>query len=70
MEVVEKDKLLSTYVFYRCESGVEIPMYRDWGKNWSEEEVYRTIRNMMFVLSFLPDHPVLSTIRDKITLLS
>lgn len=63
-ELSPRRKLLSIHVYYRSETGDEIPVYSDWGKAWKEEEIYRAIRNMMFVLSFHPHHSNLKTIRE------
>ncbi|MFP3984786.1 MAG: hypothetical protein ACLFU9_02290 [Candidatus Bathyarchaeia archaeon] len=65
-EVSSRRKLLSIYVYYKNDAGDEIPVYSDWGKSWKEEDVYRAIRNMMFVLSFHPSHSSLRTIRKGI----
>lgn len=64
--VSPKKKLLSIYVYYKSDAGDEIPIYCDWGKSWKEEEVYRSIRNMMFVLSFHPRHSSLRAIRRQV----
>ena len=65
-ELSPKRKLLSIYVYYKSDAGDEIPLYCDWGKEWKEEDVYRAIRNMMFVLSFHPRHSSLRTIRREV----
>ena len=65
VEVASTKKILSVYVYYRNENGEEIPIYCDWGKNWGEEDVYKAIRNMMFVLSFHPEHSNLQGIRKE-----
>jgi len=65
-ELSPRRKLLSIYVYYKSEAGDEIPVYCDWGKSWKEEDVYRAIRNMMFVLSFHPRHSSLQTIRKEV----
>lgn len=65
-EVSPKRKLLSIYVYYKGDAGDEVPVYCDWGKNWKEKDVYRAIRNMMFVLSFHPHHSSLRSIRREI----
>jgi hypothetical protein len=64
-ELSKKRKLLSIYVYYRGSEGDEIPVYCDWGKSWSENDVYRAIRNMMFVLSFHPHHSSLRMLRKE-----
>lgn len=65
-ELSAKRRLLSIYVYYRSNAGDEIPVYCDWGKDWREEDVYRAIRSMMFVLSFHPSHSSLRTIRREV----
>jgi hypothetical protein len=65
VEVTSTKKILSVYVYYRNGNGEEIPVYCDWGKNWSEEDVYNAIRNMMFVLSFHPEHSSLQGIQKE-----
>ena len=65
VELASTRKTLSVYVYYRNEGGEEIPVYCDWGKSWSEEDVYKAIRNMMFVLSFHPEHSDLQDIRKE-----
>lgn len=64
-EFSPRRKLLSIYVYYRSEAGDEIPIYCDWGKSWSEKDVSRAIRSMMFVLSFHPNHSNLRSIREE-----
>lgn len=65
-ELSPRRKQLSIYVYYKSNSGDEIPVYCDWGKGWKEEDVYQAIRNMMFVLSFHPSHSSLRTIRKEV----
>jgi hypothetical protein len=66
IEVASTQKILSVYVYYRNEDGEEIPVYCDWGKNWDEKDVYKAIRNMMFVLSFHPEYTGLQGIRKEL----
>jgi len=67
IEIAKKNKLLSTYVYYRGYSDKEeIPIYCDWGKSWNEKEIYDTIKSIMFALSFHPKHTILQTIRKQI----
>ena len=62
--VTKKNKLLSTYVYYiGHHNNEEIPVYCDWGKNWSENEIYNTIKSVMFTLSFHPKYKILENIR-------
>ncbi|UCB61004.1 MAG: hypothetical protein JSW72_02825 [Candidatus Bathyarchaeota archaeon] len=65
-ELSPKRKLLSIYVYYKSDSGDEIPVYCDWGKSWKEDDIYQAIRNMMFVLSFHPQHSQLRMMRKEI----
>jgi hypothetical protein len=63
-----KRESLSIYVYYRSETGAEIPVYSDWGKSCSEDDVNRAIKSMMFVLSFHPDHRSLRMGRKRMCL--
>jgi hypothetical protein len=65
VEVTSTKKILSVYVYYQNAIGEEIPVYCDWGKSWGEEDVYKVIKNMMFVLSFHPKHTSLQGIRKE-----
>lgn len=67
-ELSHRRKLLSIYVYYKSDAGDEIPVYCDWGKGWKEEDVFRAIRNMMFVLSFHPHHLSLRAIRKEVSI--
>jgi len=66
IEVATTKKILSVYVYYRNDNGEEVPVYCDWGKNWGEDDIYKAIRNMMFVLSFHPEYSDLQGIREEI----
>ncbi len=63
-ERLHRKKQLSIYVYYKSHEGDEVPVYCDWGKRWKEADVYRAIRNMMFVLSFHPNYSSLRAIRN------
>jgi hypothetical protein len=66
LEVAHTKKLLPIYVYYRSRRDEEdIPIYCDWGKEGTEEDVYRAIRDMMFVLSFHPEHSELRGVRKE-----
>jgi hypothetical protein len=59
------------YVYYR--DGVDedpIPIYCDEGKTSDLEQISSTIRRMMFVLSFHPEHSALRHMRKEILKLS
>lgn len=55
------------YVYYECSDGGEpIPLYCDKGKAGSLQEICATLRKMMFVLSFHPNHSALKEVRSAI----
>ena len=65
LEHSNRKDLLSIYVYYEGASGDEIPLYCDWGKQLAEDEVSHSIRSMMFVLSFHPQHSNLRRFRTN-----
>jgi hypothetical protein len=71
-EMVRLDKASSPiYVYYEENDGDEpIPLYCDGGKISGLEEISGKIRNMMFVLSFHPNHSVLKEMRSELLKLS
>jgi hypothetical protein len=59
------------YVYYEENDGDEpIPLYCDEGKMSGLEEISGNLRNMMFVLSFHPNHSVLKEMRSELLKLS
>jgi hypothetical protein len=59
------------YVYYEEADGEEpIPLYCDEGKMSGLEEISSILRQMMFVLSFHPKHPVLAQMRSELLKLS
>jgi hypothetical protein len=71
-EIVRLDRASSPiYVYYEENDGDEpIPLYCDGGKISGLEEISGKIRNMMFVLSFHPNHSVLKEMRSELLKLS
>ena len=71
-EMVRLDRASSpVYVYYEENDGDEpIPLYCDEGKISGLEEISGKIRNMMFVLSFHPNHSVLKEMRSELLKLS
>jgi len=67
-EIVRLDRAPSPiYVYYEENDGDEpIPLYCDEGKMSGLEEISGKIRNMMFVLSFHPNHSVLKGMRSEL----
>ena len=71
-EMVRFDRSsLPIYVYYE-ESALDepIPLYCDEGKMSGLEEISGKLRNMMFVLSFHPNHSSLKEIRSELLKLS
>jgi hypothetical protein len=71
-EMVRLDRASSPiYVYYEKNDGDEpIPLYCDEGKMSGLEEISGKLRNMMFVLSFHPNHLVLKEMRNELLKLS
>jgi len=71
-EIVRLDRASSPiYIYYEENNGGEpIPLYCDEGKISGLEEISGKIRNMMFVLSFHPNHSVLKEMRSELLKLS
>jgi hypothetical protein len=71
-EIVRFDRASSPiYVYYEESNRDEpIPLYCDEGKISNLEEIRGKLRNMMFVLSFHPNHSVLREMRKEILKLS
>ncbi len=71
-EMVRLDRASShIYVYYEENDGDEpIPLYCDEGKMSGLEEISGKIRNMIFVLSFHPNHSVLKEMRSELLKLS
>jgi hypothetical protein len=71
-EMVRLDRASSPiYVYYEENEGDEpIPLYCDEGKISGLEEISGKLRNMMFVLSFHPNHSVLKEMRSELLKLS
>jgi hypothetical protein len=71
-EIVRLDRASSPiYIYYEENDGDEpIPLYCDEGKISGFEEISGKIRNMMFVLSFHPNHSVLKEMRSELLKLS
>jgi hypothetical protein len=71
-EMVRLDRAPSPiYVYYEENDGDEpIPLYCDEGKMSGLEEISGKLRNMMFVLSFHPNHSALKEMRSELLKLS
>jgi hypothetical protein len=54
------------YVYYKNGDEEAIPIYCNNDKQSDMQEIYTTLRNMMFVLSFHPKHTALRLIRKEI----
>jgi hypothetical protein len=58
------------YVYYKQGDEDPIPLYCNNGEKLNAEDVYTTLRKMMFVLSFHPKHSALRHARREIIQLS
>jgi hypothetical protein len=67
-EIVRFDRDASPiYVYYEEREGEEpVPLYCDEGKRSDLEEIGSALRNMMFVLSFHPNHSALRQMREEL----
>jgi hypothetical protein len=54
------------YVYYRTGDDEPIPVYCSKTEKSDVEDVYSSLRNMMFVLSFHPRHEALKRVRQEI----
>ncbi len=68
LEFVEfKEKFKPIYVYYKDGEEEElVPVYCDKGGKSDVKEVFRALRNMMFVLSFHPKYSSLKHMRKEI----
>src|SRR4030043_1911199 len=70
-EVVSFRKSFSQiYVYYENGEDEPIPIYCDEGKTSDLQEICATLKNMMFVLSFHPEHSALKQVRKGLIGLS
>jgi hypothetical protein len=71
MEVVTfREEFDPIYVYYKNGDEDPIPIYCDKGGEFNMQDVYKALRNMMFVLSFHPKHSALKHIRKDVMLFS
>lgn len=66
VEIAQNQATSHVFVYYKSNVGEEIPIYSDFGKRGDAEDVYKSIVNIMFVLSFHPKYSVLKAIRREI----
>jgi len=67
VEVVTfKEKVAPIYVYYKNGDEEPIPIYCDKGEKSNIQDIYITLRNMIFALSFHPKHSALMKIRKEI----
>lgn len=67
VEVVTfRKKFMPIYVYYKNGDEEPIPIYYNNGEKSETQEIYVTLRNMMFVLSFHPKHAMLRHLRKEI----
>ncbi len=71
MEIVTfRREFAPVYVYYKYGDDEPIPIYCTRNGESDMQEIYATLRNMMFVLSFHPKHSALKQIRREIMQLS
>jgi len=71
MEVVTfREEFNPIYVYYKNGDEEPIPIYCHKGREFNMQKIYKTLRNMMFVLSFHPKHSALKPIRKEATVFS
>ena len=71
MEVVTfREEFDPIYVYYKSGDEEPIPIYCDKGGEFGMQEIYKALRNMMFVLSFHPKHSALKRIRKDVMVFS
>lgn len=68
VEVVTfRKKFTPIYVYYKeGEEEEPIPIYCDNSERSDMQEIYKVLKNMIFVLSFHPKHSALRSIRDEV----
>lgn len=62
-----KEEFIPIYVYYEKDGEEPIPIYCNNGKKPDAQEVYTTLKNMIFVLSFHPRHLALRSLRKEVT---
>jgi hypothetical protein len=65
-----RKRFTSIYVYYKDGDDEPVPIYCNNGEKSNAQEVYATLRNMMFVLSFHPKHSALRRMRKELMQLS
>jgi len=68
--VNSRGSCMPIYVYYENGDDEPVPIYCDEGKEFELQEIYATLRNMMFVLSFHPQNSALKRVRPAIMSLS
>ena len=67
IQVIPLDESLPTYVYYERNNDQEkIPVYCDSQKNLGERDIYLSMRNILFALSFHPKHSALLSARKEL----
>jgi len=71
MEVVTfREEFGLIYVFYKNGDEEPIPIHCNKDGEFDWQNIYKALRNMMFVLSFHPKHSALKQIRKEVMLFS
>ncbi len=68
IQIVPVTKRFPTYVYYTRDNNPEkIPIYCDSQKKLREKEIYQRMRNIIYTLSFHPQHSALLTARKELS---
>ncbi|MGQ9530260.1 MAG: hypothetical protein ACUVQX_02590 [Candidatus Bathycorpusculaceae bacterium] len=68
--VTLRGKFTPIYVYYKSGDEEPVPIYYDKDGKADEGEIYKALRNMIFVLSFHPKYATLRRIRKEFRLFS
>ena len=56
IEIRRRRDVLSVWVYYAKNGKERVPVYFDWGKNWSDNDVFHAIRGTIHGLSLHAEH--------------
>lgn len=56
IEIRRRRDVLSVWVYYAKSGKERVPVYFDWGKNWSDNDVFHAIRGTIHGLSLHAEH--------------
>jgi hypothetical protein len=65
IELSQRRDVLSVWVYFKNSRKEKIRLYSDWGKNWSEDDVFHTIENKLYGLFLHHEHAVSPVIIER-----